>query len=117
MQLYISEGDYKEEQLDDRFQTVENYDESDTVLILPGGLGCVNDLLNSITDKKKTYVYNKDSYYDNFLEIISNGGNLKRIIDAMPEGSLQVDKDLKNIIKKLEEENGKVNNGKTSKLL
>ena len=116
MQLYISEGDYKADQVTNRFNTVENYDESDTVLILPGGLGCVNDLLNSIKDKKKTYIYNKESYYSTFIERLQES-KIGESITEMPEGAFQVEDDLEVIMEKMEEENGKVNNGKTSKLL
>ena len=115
MELYISEGDYHEERVTDKFRTVENYEDCDTVLILPGGLGCVNDLLNSITDMKKTYVYNKELYYSSFLKNLHES-HLRQRMDDMKD-SLIVEEDIEKIINKMEEENGKVNNGKTSKLL
>ena len=115
MKLYVSEEDNTYEDLISNFDRVD-YEDSDTVLILPGSLGSLNDLLTAIIDKKKTFVYNKDSFYDPFIKNIYDS-KLRSNLDDIPEGYLEIENDIEKIIEKMEEENERTNNGKNGKLL
>jgi hypothetical protein len=116
MKVYVSESDDIEKNLLNDFDIVP-YEEAEDILILPGGLGCLYDLFRSIHDKKNIYLYNKDFF---FTSIISSLYELfeKKIEDRVPEEYMNIESDFSEILRLLEEKkNGKINDGKTSKLL
>ena len=117
MKLYVSDGD--ELHLDElrKFSIVPEMEESSDVLILPGGLGAFYDMFRAIQMKKDVIVYNKDMY---FTSVIKNmyEAHQKGKVEEAPSFYIDIESDFLEIIRKLEEkENGKTNDGKTSKLL
>ncbi len=117
MKLYLSETDEQFEEITSRFATVSHMEESDQVLILPGGLGSLTDLLQALDESREIMVYNRDNYYSSILKRIYHSYQESKKDDTSFL-SMDIEKDLNEIIRKLEEkENGKINNGKNSQLL
>jgi len=67
----------------DRTQMI--YNESDILLILPGGIGTFAELLSILenlrnsNDSKKLIIFNYENYYDNLLGMLNIGVNQKFI--------------------------------------
>lgn len=99
--LYIS-GDYSLIDKEINISITDNIDKSQCILILPGGLGTYYDLFKGIKDNKKIYLYNKDFFY---TPIIKNLYDLyvEGIIEKAPSLYINIESDLDEIIKKLEE--------------
>jgi len=117
MKLYISDSDEKVPEVEEKFDIVPEMDECDQVLILPGGLGAFHALFQAIDQRIDTIIYNKDMYYASVIKNLYEAYQKGKIQQA-PFDYLDIESDLDEIIRKLEEkENGKTNNGKTSKLL
>ena len=96
---------------------VEEYDDADTVLVLPGGLEAMLYLLKGINEGKDVFLYNKDSFYarviGTFYQMYEEGRK-----DKMPFEYMTIESQFEEIVRKLEEKkNGKINDGKTSQLL
>lgn len=79
-----------------RFKTI--YDLSDLVVILPGGIGTLTELLNTIEDyrtiptDKRVILYNYEGFYDDILKWFNEkkelgfiSGNVKDFIDIVDE--------------------------------
>ena len=117
MNLYVSgEEESLEKKMVSSYPQVD-YDEADTVLILPGGLGSMNDLFHGILDKKDIYLYNKNSVFDSILRKLDYSYQEGRITKS-PLEEMTISGDFMELLGKLEEkENGKTNDGKTSQLL
>lgn len=117
MNLYISESDQKYPEITEKFHVVPDMEESDQVLILPGGLGSFYDLFRAINEERNVIIYNRDMYYTYLIKNLYNV-HLEGNIDEVPAHYVEIESELDKIIRILEEkENGKINNGKTSKLL
>ena len=117
MKIYISEESFKEKEKLSSFELVQNYYDTDTIIVVPGGLSSIKDMLQGIIDGKDVYLYNKDLFYASIIEqlyqLYEKGAETKS-----PSELLNIESDLDKIIEKLEEKkNGKTNNGETSKLL
>ncbi len=117
MKLYISESDDKIPEITEKFDVTSKMEMCDQVLILPGWLGAFHDLFQAIDQRIDTIIYNKDMYYTSLIKNLYEAYE-KGNIDGAPSFYVDIESDLDEIIRKLEEkENGKVNDGKTSKLL
>lgn len=97
MKLYIS-GDTDEFQ----YNSVSSIENSDVVLILPGGLGMFYDLFLAIKLKKRVIIYNKDMYYAPLIKNLYNA-YIEKNIDNAPSSYLEIESEKEIIIKKLEE--------------
>ena len=117
MKLYVSED---EESLEKKMVSTfpqGDYDESDTVLILPGGLGCLNDIIQSFSDQKDTYIYNKNGVFDSILRKLEYSYQEGRIKKS-PLEEMTISEDFMELLGKLEEKkDGKINDGQNSQLL
>lgn len=84
------------------FTIVDEIDDADIVLILPGGLGTYYDLFKAIKENKKIYLYNKDFFYTpvikNLYELHLGG-----MIEKVPSEYMNIECDLDNIIEKMKE--------------
>ena len=116
MKVYVSESDdFSNDLLGDI--EVGSYDEVEDVLILPGGLGCIYDLLRAIHDEKNIYLYNKDFYYTSFIKALYELHE-RKVEERVPSDYMVIESDFLEIKKKLEEKkNEEFNNGEASKLL
>lgn len=117
MKLYISEEKFNEIDKLSKFEIVPNYEDADSIVIVPGGLSSLSDMFNSIIDKKDVYVYNKDLFYSKIFDVLYNlytSGVEKKA----PSDYMKIESDLDRIVERLEEkEHGKNNDGESGKLL
>lgn len=117
MNLYMSESDEKYPEIIEKFHVVSEMKQSDQVLILPGGLGSFYDLFRAIDEKRDVIIYNRDVYFTSVIKNLYDAHE-KGNIDEVPAYYADIESELEEIIRMLEEkENGKINDGKTSKLL
>jgi len=113
MKVYISEENFNEKGKLGRFELVGNYNEANNIVIVPGGLSSIVDMAQGIVDGKDVYVYNKDLFYAPVIEQIYRISH--KGMDDKPLFELfTIERDLDNLIEKMEEKNnGKINNGQT----
>jgi len=117
MKLYMSECDEKYPEIIERFHVVPEMEQSDQVLILPGGLGAFYDLFRAIDEERDVIIYNRDMYFTSVIKNLYDAYK-KGNIEEVPAYYADIECELEEIIRILEErENGKINDGKTSKLL
>jgi len=67
MNVYVSERNEKESMLSE-FNKVNSIEESDCVIITPGGMSSLSDLFEAIIEHKDLYLYNENQYYNQILE-------------------------------------------------
>lgn len=117
MKIYISEEKFDEISKLKDFNIVTNYIDSDSVIIVPGGLSSLNAMLQGVIDEKDVYVYNKNLCYASIIEQLYQLYE-KGIESKSPSEYLNIEKDIDKIVEKLEEKkNGKNDYGENSKLL
>ena len=101
MKLYISGDDTSKESFSS-FNIVDNFEDSEVILILPGGLGSFYDLFRAIESNKKIILYNKDFFYTPIIkklyELYEDG-----IESRGPSEYMYIESEINEIIKKLEE--------------
>ena len=102
MKLYVSGVDEEFMELLKYFSIVENVENSDQVLILPGGLGTFADLFLAIRLKKDVIVYNKDMFYTSMIKNLYEAHE-KDYIEGAPSTYIHIESEIKEILKKLEE--------------
>jgi predicted Rossmann-fold nucleotide-binding protein len=114
--VYISDIDKNLEELDEvikKFDIVKDIEESNDVLVVPGGMGSFSDIFDAYKLKKKVYLYNKDMYYKDLINNLYKG-HLEGYIDGAPGDYMHIESELSKIIEDMEEkEDGKTNNGQT----
>ena len=111
MKIYCSDSDVEEQTKLSGYEFASYHDAED-IIILPGGLGCLYDMIRGIQDPSKTvYLFNKDLFFTHVLEALYKmyeGGYEKKT----PADYMIIESDFSEILKKLEEKkNGKTNNG------
>ena len=113
MKIYLSEENFDEKSKLKNFELVDNYYGSNVIVVVPGGLSSINDMVQGLIDGKDVYVYNKELFYAPIIEQIYRIPK-KNEDDKVLCEMLTIERDLNDLIEKLEEkENGKINNGKT----
>ncbi len=111
MKTYVSGEKFAERYRLDKFDLVYDYSDADTLVIAPGGLSSIIDIAKGLMDGKDIYIYNKELFYAPIIEQIYK---MKKEDGSSLCEDLTIERDLDDLIKKLEEkENGKTNNGKT----
>ena len=116
MNLYVSDAEEFPE-IAKRFQVVPEMEDSNQVLILPGGLGSVNDMLRAMDARRDIVVFNRDGVYTSFLHTLFQSYE-KHGIEDSPFLYMDIEKEYDDVIRKLEEkEIGKINDGQFSQLL
>lgn len=116
MKIYLSDN-LEEKERFNGFELVNNYYDADDIVIVPGGLSSLNDLVQGVRDGKDVYLYNKDLFYSPLIEQLYRSYE-RGIEPEAPSEYMNIESDLEKIIEKLEEKkNGKINNGESSKLL
>ena len=116
MKIYCSDSDVEEQKLLNGYEFA-SYQDADDIIILPGGLGCLYDMIRGIQDRKTVYLFNKDYFFTNVLEALYNMHEVG-YEKKTPADYMIIESDFSEILKKLEEKkNGKANDGETSKLL
>ena len=101
MELYISGCIDEYNNIFSNYNTV-SFDEANCVLILPGGLGCLNDLFKSINMKKRVILFNYNFFYTPIIkklyEMYKDGYE-----DKVPSEYMEIESEIDKIIEKLEE--------------
>ena len=113
--VYVSELDKNLDELDEllkKVEVVEAIEESTDVLVVPGGMGAFSDIFKAQELNKNLFVYNKDLYYSGLVSNLYKG-HLEGYIDGTPSEYMHIESDINNIIKEMEEDYGKANNGQT----
>lgn len=116
MKVYISEEDHE---VMNRLQgfDISSYEDADKVLIVPGGLSTFYDLFRGLRDQKDICLYNRDYYFTALLNQLFDLYENKKE-DRAPSDYMDIESDLEEIVRIFEEdENDKVNDGETGKLL
>lgn len=117
MSVYVNESDMDVSEIDQRFGIVSQMEDSDEVLILPGGLGAFYDIFRAIEMKKDVLIYNRDMFFTSMLRNLYQSYE-SGYIKETPSEYVIIESEFKDILRKLEElENGKINDGKNGKLL
>ena len=117
MKVFITDSTLELKERMSSFTLVDDFDEADTVLVMPGGLAAIYLLLRGIDEKKDIYLFNKKHAFNDILR-----GLIKQYEEGrksqLPNEYMTIEDDLGEIIRKMEEKkNEELNNGKTSKLL
>ena len=102
MKLFVSGAFGENDFIGNKFQVVSNIDDSNAVLILPGGLGTFSDMFLGIKLNKKVIVYNKDLYYSSLFKNLYEGYE-KGLIESAPSVYLSIESEPDKIIELLED--------------
>lgn len=102
MKIYVSNDDSEVSGKLSDFTIVDEIDDADIVLILPGGLGTYYDLFKAIKENKKIYLYNKDFFYTPIIKNLYEL-HLRGMIENVPSEYMNIESNLDNIIDRIEE--------------
>ena len=104
MKIYVSEpSEHLEE-----FQVVDEISEADAVVIMPGGLSSLKDMLDAIIKDIPTYLFNDNHYYDQIISQLYNMTQ-KGVEKRAPFEYMQIESEFQNIIDDLKKKNETIN--------
>lgn len=112
--VYVSDLDSKFKELDDvvkKYDIVKTIEESTDVIIVPGGMSAFSDIFEATKLNKNVFLYNRDLYFSGLTDNLYKG-HLEGYIEGVPSTYMHIESDINDLVKDMEEDYDKFNNGK-----
>ena len=121
VKVYISELEEKKEEYEEilkiqGIEIVNNIEDSTHVIVGPGGMSNLMDMSKAVQLKKNVFLYDKDMFFSKMKMFLSQC-HLVSTINELKNVVTEEQDEVHTMVREGMDENGKVNNGESGKLL